>query len=235
MFVRKIMTLFRAYEVEAEYRVIDAHALRILEQELREAAAGVAQATRELTGLMAREIADQRAHANADQRAREYEAYALKALETGEDAIARQCAEVVASAETERQRYAANLEATRRHIASLRSGIAAADARISEIRRELLAARSRAALQRATGALAASARGVSSALAAAEETLARINEVQTDAADREMAAAVLADEKSGASLHTKLSETGIAGPEPHTADAVLARLRARMAGPSSST
>ena len=122
MFVRKIVTLFRAYEHEAGQTVIDAHALRILEQELREAAAGVAQATRELTGLMAREIADQRAHAGADQRAREYEAYALKALETGEDTIARQCAEVVASAETERQRYATNLEATRRHVASLRSG-----------------------------------------------------------------------------------------------------------------
>jgi phage shock protein A len=233
MFVRKIVTLFRAYEVEAEHRVIDAHALRILEQELREAAAGVAQATRELTGLMAREIADQRTHATADQRAKEYETYALKALETGEDDIARQCAEVVASAEAERERYAVNLEATRRHIVSLRAGISKADARIGEIRRELLAARSRAALQRATGALAASAHGVSSALAAAEETLARINEVQTDAADRETAAAILADEKSGASLRTKLSEAGIAGPDPHTADAVLARLRARMAGSSS--
>jgi hypothetical protein len=122
---------------------------------------------------------------------------------------------------------------TRRHIASLRSGIAGADARLGEIRRELLAARSRAALQRATGALAASAHGVSSALAAAEETLARITELQTDAADRETAAAVLADEKSGASLRAKLSEAGIAGPESHTADAVLARLRARMAGGSS--
>ena len=67
----------------------------------------------------------------------------------------------------------------------------------------------------------------------AEETLARITELQTDAADRETAAAILADEKSGASLRAKLSEAGIAGPEPHTADAVLARLRARMAGDSS--
>jgi hypothetical protein len=42
------------------------------------------------------------AAAVADRRAREYEAYALNALETGEEAIARQCAEVVAAAETER-------------------------------------------------------------------------------------------------------------------------------------
>jgi phage shock protein A len=229
MFIRKIMTLFRAYEHEAGQTVIDVHALRILEQELREAASGVAQATRELTGLMAREIADKRAHDNADQRIKEHEAYALKALESGEEAIARQCAEVVAAAEAERQRYAANLEATRRHIASLRSGIARADARIGEIRRELLAARSRAALQRATGALAQSAQGVSSALAAAEETLARINELQTDAADRETAAGILADEKSGGSLRAKLSEAGIAEPEPHTAEAVLARLKSRLA------
>jgi phage shock protein A len=234
MFVRKIFTLFRAYEAEAGQAVIDAHALRILEQELREAAAGVAQATRELTGLMAREMADRRAHDAADRRAQEYEAYALKALETAEDAIARQCAEVVAAAETERQRYGDNLEATRRHIASLRAGIAAADARIGEIRRELLAARSRAALQRATGALAQSAHGVSSALAAAEETLARINQLQTDAADREAAAGILADEKNGASLRGRLSEAGIAAGVADTADAVLARLKVRMGdGPSS--
>ena len=230
MFIRKLFTLFRAYEVDAGQAVIDAHALKILEQELRDAASGVAQATRELTGLMAREMADRRAQEAAERRAREYEAYALKALGTGEDALARQCAEVVAAAEAEAARYGENLAAARRHVASLRAGIAKADARIGEIRRELLAARSREALQRATGALAQSSRGVSSALAAAEETLARINEVQTDAADREAAAELLDDEKSGASLHAKLSEAGIADPGPHTADAVLARLKSRLSG-----
>jgi len=228
MLVRKMFTLFRAFETEAGQAVIDGHALRILEQELRDAASGVAAATRELTGLMAREMADQRTRDGADARAREYEAYALKALETGEEAIARQCAEVVAAAETERTRYDANLAAARRHVTQLRAGIARADARIGEIRRELLAARSRAALQRATGALATSTQGVASALAAAEETLARITELQTDATDREAAAAILADEKSGASLRDRLSEAGIAAPGPHTADAVLARLRSRM-------
>ena len=228
MFIRKMFTLFRAYEAEATERVVDAHALRILEQELREAAAAVAVATRELTGLMAREMADQRAHDAARSRASEYEPYALKALETGEEEIARQCAEVVAAAEQEGQRYAANLAAARRHITSLRSGIARADARIGEIRRELLAARSRAALQRATGALAVSAQGYTSALAAAEETLARITALQTDATDREAAAALLADEKTGASLRAKLSDAGIVPPAPHSADAVLARLRSRL-------
>lgn len=43
-----------------------------------------------------------RVHEAADARAREYEAYALKALETGEETIGRKCAEVVASAEAER-------------------------------------------------------------------------------------------------------------------------------------
>jgi phage shock protein A len=233
MFVRKLFTLFRAYEVDAGQAVIDANALKILEQELREAAAGVGEATRELTGLMAREMADERAREAADRRAREHEPYALKALERGDEALARQCADIVAAAEAERDRYGRNVDAARRHIISLRASIATADARIGEIRREFLAARSRAALQRATGALSLSSKGVSSALAAAEETLARINELQADAADRAAAADLLADEKSGASLRQKLSEAGIAEPAPHTADAVLARLKSRLAsGPS---
>jgi phage shock protein A len=235
MFIRKLFTLFRAYETDAAEAVIDGHALKILEQELRDAAAGVAQATRDLTGLMAREIADRRSHDAADERLREYEAYALKALAKGDDALARQCAEVVAAAEAERERYSGNLEATRRHIASLRAGIAKADARIGEIRREWLAARSRAALQRATGALAQGAAGLSGALAAAEETLARIKELQGDAADREAAAELLAEEKNGTALRDRLSQAGIADAAPHTADAVLARLKARTADASPST
>ena len=59
-----------------------------------------------MTLVFAREQELRKAAAGADRRAREYEAYALKALETGEEAIARQCAEVVAAAETERRRYA---------------------------------------------------------------------------------------------------------------------------------
>jgi phage shock protein A len=230
MFVRKLFTLFRAYETDATQAVIDGHALKILEQEIRDAAAGVAQATRDLTGLMAREIADRRSHEAAGDRVNEYEAYALKALAKGDDALARQCAEVVAGAEAERERYGHNLEATRRHIASLRAGIAKADARIAEIRREWLAARSRMALQRATGALAQSAASLPSALADAEETLARIKELQGDAADREAAAELLAAEKDGTALRDKLSQAGIAEPAPHTADAVLARLKARASG-----
>lgn len=60
----------------------------------------------EVTPMAAHEQELREAAAVADGRAREYEAYALRALETGEEAIARQCAEVVAAAETERQRYA---------------------------------------------------------------------------------------------------------------------------------
>ena len=236
MLVRKLFTLFRAYETDATQAVIDSHALKILEQELRDAAAGVAQATRDLTGLMAREMADRRSHDAAVARVAEYEAYAFKALAKGDDALARQCAEVVAAAEAEGERYGHNLEASRRHIASLRAGIAKADARIAEIRREWLAARSRMALQRATGALAQSAASLPSALADAEETLARIKELQGDAADREAAAELLAAEKDGTALRDKLSQAGIAEPTPHTADSVLARLKARASsGPSSTS
>ena len=225
MLVRKLFTLLRAYEVDAGQAVIDSHALKILEQELRDAASGVAQATRELTSLMAHEIAARRRHEAAVQRVHEYEGFAAGALGKGDEVLARQCAEVVAAAEAERDRHVQDLDVTQRHIAGLRAGIAKADARIAEIRREWLAARSRAALQRATGALAQYSDGVSSALAAAEETLARIGELQTSAADRMAAAEQLADEKSSASLDRRLAEAGLAPRAPYTADAVLVRLR----------
>jgi len=60
----------------------------------------------EATPMVGHEQGLSEAAAVADRRAREYEAYALKALETGEEAIARRCAEVVVAAETERERCA---------------------------------------------------------------------------------------------------------------------------------
>lgn len=89
MFIRKAVTLFLELRSEATpaetSRVVDWRWFMegaVPEQERSEAAAV------------------------ADRRAREYEAYALKALETGEEVIARQCAEVVAAAEIERHRCA---------------------------------------------------------------------------------------------------------------------------------
>src|ERR1044072_2127745 len=89
MFVHKLFTLFRAYETDATQAVIDRHAMKILEQERRDAAAGVAQATRDLTGLMAREMADRRSHEAAGEGVIVYEAYALKAPAKGDDARGR--------------------------------------------------------------------------------------------------------------------------------------------------
>lgn len=226
----KIFTIFRARAHDAEQALIDSHALTILEQEIRDAADGVRDATRELTGLMAREIQDRRALDAAEKRVADHEAYARKALERADEALALQIAEAVAESEADRDRLRASVDAGGREINRLRADIGKADARIGELRRELAAARSRGALQRAEGLVARRTLGAQSALAAAEETLARVKELQTDQADRLAAARRLREEADGTALLDKLRLAGIAEPARSTAESVLARLRAGMGG-----
>ncbi|HJQ59064.1 MAG TPA: PspA/IM30 family protein, partial [Vineibacter sp.] len=137
MFWAKILTLFRATAHDAEQSVIDANALRILDQEIRDAAAAVRDATRELTGLMAREIQDRRAVEAAEKRIAEHENHARKALERNDEGLALEIAEAIAGAEQERDRHRGNLDAATRQIARLRTDIGKADARITELKREL--------------------------------------------------------------------------------------------------
>lgn len=230
MFWAKIMTLFRATAHDAEQAVIDANALRILDQEIRDAAEGVRDATRELTSLMAREIQDRRALEAATARVAENERYARKALEKGDEALALEIAAAIADAERDRDRHRESLETAGRQVARLRLDIGRASTRIAELKRELAAARSRAALQRAEGLVARHATGAQSALAAAEETLARIRELQTDRTDRLAAAQLLQAEADGTALKDKLRAAGIAEPVSASAQAVLARLKAAMKG-----
>jgi len=229
----KLTTLFRATAHDAEQAVIDANALRILDQEIRDAAAGVRDATRELTALMAREIQDRRALEGTEKRIAEHEGYARRCLEKGDETLALEIATAIAAAEQDRDRYRSSLDACGRHIARLRVDIGKADAQIGELKRELAAARSRASLQRAEGLVARHAGGAQSALAAAEETLARIREQQIDRADRLAAAQQLEAEADGSALRDKLRAAGIADSGTASAQAVLARLKAGMTGGTS--
>jgi phage shock protein A len=230
MFWTKIMTLFRASAHEAEQAVIDANALRILDQEIRDAAAAVRDATQELTALMAREIQDRRAMEAAAARVVEHERYARKALDNGDETLALEIAGAIADAERDRDRHRDSHDAAGRQIARLRLDIGRASTRIADLKRELAAARSRAAVQRAEGLVARHATGAQSALAAAEETLGRIRELQTDRADRLAAAQQLQAETDGTALKDKLRVAGITEPATASAQAVLARLKAAMKG-----
>jgi phage shock protein A len=227
----KLATAARGRFFRALEGTVDAESLGILEQELREADAAVKAATRELAGLMAREMADARALAGAETRAAEYEGYARKALQAGEERLAERTAERVAQAEAERERLREAVAAAREEIEALRSEIGEAERRLLDMRRELAAARSREALGRSIGVLGSQADNATAWLAEAEDTLTRIRALHGNRADRRAAMKKLAEEKSGGTLDAELERAGFKDGAKHTARAVLDRLRGSLTPP----
>ncbi len=227
----RLWTLMRARARSAGEAVTDAHALDILEQQIRDAADGVREAARQLAMLMAREMQDRRTLDSARTRLAEHERYALAALARGEETLARDLAATIGGAERERDQLMTRVAETVAAIARLRGTIATAEQRLATLRRELAAARARAALRRANSRIARRCDGAASALDQAEATLARIRERDTDSADYEAAAESLRREADGTSLRESLYAAGIADPPAYSVDAVLLRLRASQSPP----
>jgi phage shock protein A len=178
---------------------------------------------------------DRRALAAAKAHLDERERYARAALARGEDTLAGDLAAAIGDAERQRDQLTASITDTVAAIGRLRGTIASAEQRIAALRRELATARGRAALRRVNNRIAHRCDGAASALAAAEETLTRIRERDTDCADHEAAAEILRRESDGTSLRERLHAAGIAGPPQYSAEAVLLRLRATEPSASPAT
>ena len=97
---KKIMTAIRGGASEAGEAIIDANATRIFEQEIRDAENHLTKAKRDLTGVMAEQMAAQREVARLEKEINEHEDYAGQALEKGDEALALAVAEKIANLES---------------------------------------------------------------------------------------------------------------------------------------
>ena len=97
----KLITLFRGGAHEAGAAVVDANALRILDQEIRDADGALGRARDDLATLVARRrMVEKEVQGLKDQSAR-YESSARAALTKGDEALAREVAQRISELETE--------------------------------------------------------------------------------------------------------------------------------------
>jgi len=221
--------LIRGAAAEAEEAVFEANAIRILEQQLRDAATALEHSKRELACAMAHRASEGRAVEALDQRIAELEKSAISAIDGHREDLAEEAATVIAAAEDERSdRHAAAIRFDL-DIARLRQLADDGRRRLGDLRRGLEMARAQEALRRAgANGRRALATG-SGALREAEATLARIREGHSKAEDVAAAAEELEAEASGRGLDQRLRDAGF-GPGLKTRPAdVLNRLRERRA------
>jgi phage shock protein A len=176
--MRIFSTLWRARAAEAEEAIFDANAIRLLQQNLREAMAAFEIAKYELARVMAQETTEMRLAGELAQRIGQLEDEARKALEAREDSRAEMLAGRIAVLEDERAAHLETSQTCGREARRIREQVDLAARRIAEVKRGLATASAVDALQRTRGRLGDTGPGGMNAIREAEATLKRIRERQ---------------------------------------------------------
>jgi phage shock protein A len=217
----KLFTLGRAGANEAATAIVDANALRILDQEIRDADKAQGKARDDLAGLVARRRILETEIDSFRAQAAKYESSARLAMDKGDMDLARQVAQRIADLEQDIALKAPQVADMRTAEDQIHQAVAATDRKIEQLRREVEVVKVNESVQKAQATVAASSAG--SSIGSAAQSLARIRERQLIRGEKIRAAGELEDRRTGADLDEKLRIAGIL-PGQSSADDVLARL-----------
>ncbi|PXA90425.1 phage shock protein A [Caulobacter sp. D5] len=220
---RKLFTLGRAGAHEATSAVVDANAIRILDQEIRDADTAQAKARDNLATLVARRRIQENDVKSLREQVAKYENSARAAVTKGDMDLARQVAQRIADLESDIALKEPQIAGMREAEDQLHTAIAATDRRIDTLKREVEVVKVNESVQRAQAAVTARGAGAGASLGSAADSLARIKERQMVRGEKIKAAGELEDRRTGADLDEKLRVAGIL-PGQSSADDILARL-----------
>ena len=225
----KILTLFRGTAHEAGQAVVDKNALKILDQEIRDAGNDLVRSKEELTKVMAqRQLLATR---SADRQAKraEYEGYIAGALRQGNEQLAREVAERLSAVETDLEQDIQTLSQYDASIRALKSAIGETERKLARVKQQVDTVKATEAVQRAQGAVAARYSGANGKVGTALDSLERIQAKQAEKGARLIAAQQLEAETGDNDLNSKLKSAGLLG-QSHSVDNILDRFRDKPAG-----
>ncbi|THJ34979.1 PspA/IM30 family protein [Lampropedia aestuarii] len=221
----KLITALRGGAHEAGEAIVDSQALRILDQEIRDADADLRKSKEALAEIMAKEKLARSKLEKSVSTIQEYEGYAIKALEGNNENLALEVANKIASLERARDEEQAQADQFASSATQLRQAIAQADSHIKRLKQQADTVKATENVQRAQATVAERYSGSESRVQTALDSLERIKQKQAENGARLQAAAELAKENSEDALDARLRSAGIT-PDTHSASAVLARLKA---------
>jgi phage shock protein A len=222
----KLSALFRGTAHDAGQAVVDANALKILDQEIRDADTAQGKARDDLAGLVARRRMAENEMKSFGEQIVKYESSVRSAMAQGKADLAREVAGRIAELETEISTRGPLIEGMKEAEARLRHAIAQTDQKIETLRREIDIVKVNESVQKAQTSVALQSQGAHSRIGSAAESLQRIKQRQAVQEERLRVGQELEDRRSGADLDAKLRDAGIL-PGHASADDVLARLTAQ--------
>ncbi len=221
------MTAIRGGASEAGEAIVDANATRIFEQEIRDAENHLTKAKRDLTGVVAEQMAAKREVDRLEREITEHEGYAGQALEKNDEALALAVAEKIANLESELATQQQALVSFTGNADRLKELVKKSERQVAEHKRQLSMVKTTESVQKATSAITDNFSSSNSKLLNAKDSLERIKAKQQKFDDKMKAAEVLESENSDNSLAAQLKAAGI-GAQDNSANSVLDRIKAKQ-------
>lgn len=220
----KMVTALRGGVTEAGESIVDSQALRILDQEVRDAYEDLKQSKDSLAEIMARQkLADDKCAAIKSQ-IEENESYVIKALDKGDETLAHEVAEKIANLEDQFDQEKSASDGFADSVSDFRTAIMQTERNLKRLKQQVDTVKATENVQRAQEAVAQRHSGSHSKMRTAMDSLERIKEKQALKSAQMASASEIAEETADNSLQTKLEEAGIAGGG-HSASEVLERLK----------
>ena len=221
----KMITALRGGVNEAGEAVIDAQALRILDQEIRDASEELNKSRDGLASIIAQQKLAEEKVTTLKADIKKNEAFIVAALEKKDDTLAEEVATRVANFENQLETETDAAKRFKEQASALRDSIQTAELQIKQLKQQTETVKATEAVQRAQKVVAQRHNGSNSKLRTALDSLDRIQENQKLDAAKMSAAAEMAVGSSETSLDQKLKNAGITGSTK--AEDVLARIKAK--------
>lgn len=224
----KMITALRGGVNEAGEAVVDSQALRILDQEVRDSSEELKRSKDSLAEIMARQKLAEEKCKKLKKSIEDHEGYALKALEKGDEPLAREVAEKIAELENQLTSEQEAHDGYAASVAKFRLAIQLAEKNIKRLKQQVDTVKATENVQRAQSAVAERHSGSNSKLRTAMDSLERIKERQALKDAQISAASELAQDGPESSLKAKLEAAGI-GSNGANVDDILSRIKDKKA------
>lgn len=206
---KKLVTAIKGGANDAAEAVVDHQAFRILEQEIREAKEELKRSDAALIGIIAkRKLAQQKVN-GFNSGITEYEEHARKAMEKGQQELALECAQRVASLRNEQNVEQQFLDTFLSSEGTMKQKISEAKDRLRQLEQQIDVVKATEAVQKAQMTVASTNIGSNNKMYTAMDSLDRIKQRQVETAAKLEASQELDEESSSDSLDKKLAEAGI--------------------------
>lgn len=234
----RLFTAVRGGANDAAEAVADTQAVRILDQQMRDAESALMRAQTDLAGLMGRAKLTRDKVGQLEQKHARDMAVIERALEQGQEQLANELADRIAVLEGELDRERGSLQALTQKETELRNTVMQIRQKTQAMKREIDTVKVTESVQKAQAAIASHGSGAVNTLTNAASSLQRLKEKQAARSAQFEAANQLDMIASGGDLDRRLADAGLL-EGPGSGASVLARIKSRsnpaLGGPASSS